>query len=145
MSTGRRNNSSNKTNDGLSNQVVKDSKGANMNTNKVVAVVAEQKFNLTKAAEYLGVDPHFLRKLVHEQKIAATQELVPGTKIVRYVISKSVLDARREVMNSHKPIHLPEGWRKFIYRGPVTLLETIMKEHPEAKEYFVLANPAKED
>jgi len=139
MSTGRRNNSSNKTNDGLSNQVVKDSKGANMNT------ATEQKYNLTKAAEYLGVDAHFLRKLVHEKKVVATQELVPGTKILRYVISKSVLDARKEEMNSHKPIHLPEGWRKFIFRGPVTAIETICKEHPEFKEYFVLANPAKED
>lgn len=117
----------------------KQSKGAKMETQSKVM------FNLTGAAQYLNVDPHFLRKLVQEGKIPSTKENVPGTKIIRYMISQEALDVRKAEMAARRPIHLPDGYRKYIYRGPVTAIETICKEHPEFAQYFELANPTKEN
>lgn len=104
--------------------------------------VSEKMYNLTSASAYLDVDPHYLRKLVREGKIVHVRENIPGTQIKRIMISQSVLDARKAEV-ADRPERLPEGHRRYIYRGPVSLVETIIKEHPEAKAYFELANPGK--
>lgn len=118
-----------------------DLKGANLMTKKNNALT-EEKLNLTKASAYLEVDPHYLRKLVREGKIEHERELIPGTRIERIVISKKVLNDRKAQM-AERPDRLPEGFRRYIYRGPVELVETIIKEHPEAAGFFSLANPGK--
>jgi len=60
-------------------------------------------FTIPQAAAYLGIDPHYCRKLVREGKLASTHVFIGNsTKNWRHEIAQADLDARATIKRSQR-------------------------------------------
>jgi len=103
------------------------------------------KYTLTQAASKLQLTEFYVRKCIREGKIQAASELIPNTRIERYVIEAAEIErfAAREKANVGKR---PDGRNKYtLYANDAELkqIRAMMTDLGLNEKLLSRANPPK--